>query len=72
MMSDDYELNRTYYAEIRATNRRDPKRYDCPDCGRKGVLSASDKAKGYHCSACTREIEGPAYDGGGSSYCGDY
>lgn len=69
----DHEIRAAYYADIRRMNRRDPRRYDCPDCGAKGVLSASDKAKGYHCSACTRAAEGPAYDGGGESYYGgDY
>lgn len=60
-MNEDYEANREYYASIRRANKRDAKRYDCPDCGAKGALSAYQKAKGYHCSACTRAIEGPLY-----------
>lgn len=59
MFDSDNEASAAYYREIRETNRRNPARFDCPDCGRKGALSASDKARGYHCSACTRDIEGP-------------
>jgi ribosomal protein L37AE/L43A len=68
-MSEDYEIEAQYHREIRTINRRNPQRYDCPDCGRKGALSASDKAKGYHCSACTASLEGPSMDGG---MFGDY
>jgi hypothetical protein len=39
----------------------------CPDCG--GPISAYNLSKGYHCNACTRAIEGPAYcDQGSYSY----
>jgi ribosomal protein L37AE/L43A len=65
----DQAVSARYHREIRETNRRNPTRYDCPDCGRKGALSASDKAKGYHCSACTASLEGP---GGDSGIFGDH
>ena len=31
----------------------------CPDCG--GPINAWKLRKGYHCSACTRNAEGPGY-----------
>ena len=53
----DAECNAVYHRSIARTNRRNPQRYDCPDCGRKGALSAHERNSGYHCSACTRASE---------------
>ena len=33
----------------------------CPDCG--GPIDAWKLQAGYHCSACTRNAEGPLFDG---------
>jgi hypothetical protein len=38
----------------------------CPDCG--GPISTYNLSKGYHCNACTRAIEGPAYYSNEVSY----
>lgn len=42
----------------------------CPDCD--GPISAWKIRKGYHCDACTRAIEGPAYYQNETSYDGGY
>ncbi len=65
----DGEFTREYHKQIRATNRRNPARFDCPDCEAKNALSAHQKQQGYHCSACTASLEGPSMDGG---MFGDY
>ena len=31
----------------------------CPDCGRENCLTKGEVEKGYHCSVCTYESEGP-------------
>ncbi len=46
-------------------------RFDCPDCGAKNALSAYQVARHYHCDACTRAEEGPAYDANCYSYAQD-
>lgn len=66
----DYQERAEYYAQIRRANRSG-NRYDCPTCGAKNALSQHDKSQGYHCKACTRAIEGPAYDQNETSYYGD-
>lgn len=53
----DDECSAVYHRNIARTNKRDPKRYDCPTCGDKLALSAYEKQQGYHCSACTRACE---------------
>ena len=47
-----------YHRSIRATNRRNPQRYECPTCGKANALSAHEKQSGYHCEDCTRATEG--------------
>lgn len=42
----------------------------CPDCG--GPIAAWKIRKGYHCDACTRAIEGPAYFSNEISYDGGF
>lgn len=42
----------------------------CPDCG--GPIAAWKIHKGYHCDACTRAIEGPAYYDQQASYDGGF
>lgn len=54
---EDAELVRAYQQDIRNTNARDSGRYDCPDCGAVGALSAYEKKRGYHCAKCTRITE---------------
>lgn len=69
MYDSDESIRTQYYQNINRVNRRDRRRYDCPDCGAKGALTAYEKMKGYHCSACTRSLEGPSYyDNGGDCY----
>lgn len=60
-------------ATIGATNagvEMKPQGPKCPDCG--GPISAYNLRKGYHCDACTRAIEGPAYSYNETSYEGGY
>jgi hypothetical protein len=53
----DEDCEAVYHRQIARTNRRNPARYDCPDCGAKRALSAWEKQQGYHCEACTRSLE---------------
>jgi DNA-directed RNA polymerase subunit RPC12/RpoP len=53
----DEECDMVYHREIARANRRNPQRYDCPDCGAKRALSAWQKQQGHHCNACTRRTE---------------
>jgi DNA-directed RNA polymerase subunit RPC12/RpoP len=54
----DEDCNRVFHASIRATNRRNPQRYDCPTCGAKRALSAHQKQQGYQCDGCADRAEG--------------
>lgn len=43
---------------LRAATRRNPRNLPCPTCGRKNVLTPSDRAAGYQCNSCADRAEG--------------
>ena len=57
----DEDCDRVYHQNIARTNRRNPTRYDCPTCGRKGALSAHQHAQGYQCDGCADREEGVGF-----------
>ena len=56
----DEDCDRVYHQQIRATNRRNPQRYECPTCHRPNALSAYQKQQGYQCDSCANLEEGVA------------
>lgn len=51
----------SYYGRYHAEQRRihsGKRNLPCPDCKEPNRMTAGEIAKGYHCSQCTREIEG--------------
>ena len=57
----DEDCDREYNRAIRATNKQNPTRYDCPTCGRKGALTTYQKQQGYQCNACADAEEGVGF-----------
>lgn len=56
-MNEEQEFRRQYYKEQRRIHSGQ-RNLPCPDCGRPNKLTAGEVAKGYHCSQCTRDLEG--------------
>ena len=52
---------RNYYSRYYVEQRRihgGRRNLACPDCGKPNCMTQGELNKGYHCSSCTREIEG--------------
>jgi predicted RNA-binding Zn-ribbon protein involved in translation (DUF1610 family) len=45
-------------SSLRATSRRNPRKFPCPTCGKPNKLTAADKAHGYQCDECADREEG--------------
>ena len=52
----DPEMELLYQEDQRRLHAGDAM-FPCPDCGRQNALTAEMKRRGYHCSACTRQVE---------------
>lgn len=60
-----------YYAEQRRVSHG-PRNLPCPDCHEPNRMTQGEINKGYHCSTCTREIEGHHPESSGEYGGGDY
>ena len=60
---EDYLIDGVGFADpggrsaLRAATKDNPRKYPCPNCGRKNVLTRIDKMKGYQCDACADKAE---------------
>lgn len=43
---------------LRRATKKNPRRYPCPTCGTKNVLTKLDVKRGYQCDACANLLEG--------------
>lgn len=61
---DDYLIDGVGFADpggrsaLRRATKKNPRKYPCPTCGRKNVLTPADVAKGYQCDNCADADEG--------------
>lgn len=61
---DDYLIDGVGFADpggrsaLRRATKGNPRKYPCPTCGRKNVLTPADVAKGYQCDNCADADEG--------------
>ena len=46
---------------LRAATKKNPRRFPCPTCGRKQVLTAIDVQCGYQCDNCADQAERGGY-----------
>ena len=42
---------------LRAATRNNPRRFPCPTCGRKNMLTRIDVLKHYQCNTCADALE---------------
>lgn len=56
-IDNDHEMAKLYLQDQRKLYAG-PAKYDCPDCGRKNVITEEMKRRGYHCDYCTASMEG--------------
>lgn len=59
---DDYEYDFDYAdptgkSALRAASKSNPRKYKCPTCKAKNVLTRKDVALGYQCDACADRAE---------------
>lgn len=43
---------------LRAATKNNPRRYSCPTCKARNVLTRIDKQRGYQCNRCADRAEG--------------
>ncbi|MHA2066922.1 MAG: hypothetical protein ACXABY_21340 [Candidatus Thorarchaeota archaeon] len=59
----DYWDDRIQFADpggesaLRAATPDNPRNLPCPTCGRENMLTPKDRALGYQCDICARELE---------------
>ena len=62
---DDLDVDRNIFARpgsaLRKATKRNPRKYPCPTCGRKNMLTAEDVRHHYQCDYCADRAEGGAY-----------
>lgn len=46
---------------LRAATKKNPRNRQCPNCGRKNVLTPIDVARGYQCDRCADQAERGGY-----------
>lgn len=62
MRDEDYE-NEMMFADpggrsaLRAASKNNPRRYSCPTCKTRNVLTRIDREKGYQCDDCADRLE---------------
>lgn len=50
---------------LRKSTKNNPRKYPCPTCGRKNMLTAKDIRLGYQCDVCA---DGCSFE---DAYCGN-
>jgi hypothetical protein len=60
---DDYLIDGVGFANpggesaLRRETISNPRNLDCPTCGAPDCLTPADRARGYHCDSCARQLE---------------